>query len=308
MISDKSKTHESLPVLLHSYPDSVNKSNGCEYHCMQTEPGLHNFVDDESGVRASLEPLIRYAEKRVPLDRHYKTPIFVLATAGMRSLLPDETRQILQNVENVVQRHGFMYRKNWIRVLSGKEEAYYGWVALNYKMGHFQSSSSLSSTLGLLDLGGSSLQVVAEVDSPTGDEHGFRSKIGPFEHDIVAYSLPAFGLIEGFDRTVVMLSHTRALGENFNGMFQVKHPCLGSGFIRNYTCRGCFGVDNHNSHALKNSNELNSVFLVGEPNWEECEVIARATAINSSSLELLTRNNYHSDCMGLFSYGGQFDS
>ncbi|GER56807.1 ectonucleoside triphosphate diphosphohydrolase [Striga asiatica] len=300
MINDKSKTHEGLPVLLRSYPDSVNKSNGCEYHCMQTEPGLHNFINDESGVRASLEPLIRYAEKRVPLGRRYKTPIFVLATAGMRSLLPENTRRILQNVENVVQRHGFMYKKSWIRVLSGKEEAYYGWVALNYKMGIFRSSSRLSSTLGLLDLGGSSLQIVAEVDSSTGDnEHSFRSKIGPFEHDIVTYSLPAFGLNEAFDRTVIMLSHTRALGENSNGMFEIKHPCLSSGFIRNYTCRGCFGVDNS-----RKSSELNSVFLVGEPNWEECEVIARAAAINSSSLEISSLKKYHSDCMGLFSYGG----
>ncbi|GFP90730.1 probable apyrase 7 [Phtheirospermum japonicum] len=296
MIGNKSKIHENLPILLHIYPDNVNKTNSCQYHCMQTEPGLHNFVDDEFRVRASLEPLIRYAEKWVPSERRPQTPIFVLATAGMRRLASDDARRILQNVEDVVQEHGFMYRKNWIRVLSGKEEAYYGWVALNYKMGIFRSSSRLS-TLGLLDLGGSSLQVVAEVGFPTDNEHGSRSKIGLFEHDIVAYSLPAFGLNEAFDRTIVMLSHTEALRESSNGVFEIGHPCLGSGFVQNYTCRGCFGLESRVS-----GNFGYRVFLVGEPNWKQCEIIARAAAVNSTSFDLSNQRS-RSNCIGLFSYG-----
>ncbi|KAL3628866.1 hypothetical protein CASFOL_027912 [Castilleja foliolosa] len=293
MIGNESK---SLPVLLHIYPDNLNKSNGCQYHCMQTEPGLHNFVDDKFRVRASLEPLIRYAKRWVPSKKLSQTPIFVLATAGMRRLASNDAQIILQNAENIVQEHGFMYRKSWIRVLSGKEEAYYGWVALNYKMGIFRSSSRLS-TLGLLDLGGSSLQVVAEVEYPIKDEHGIRSKIGLFEHDIVAYSLPAFGLNEAFDRTIVMLSHTEALRESSNGVFEIGHPCLGLGYVENYTCRGCFGLEPRVSGNLSYY-----VILVGEPNWKQCETIARAAAINSSSFDLSNQNS-HSNCIGLFSYG-----
>ncbi|KAK6123525.1 hypothetical protein DH2020_042732 [Rehmannia glutinosa] len=304
VIGNESKVHGNLPVLLRSYPDNVNKSSGCQYHCMQTEPGLHNFVNDEFGVRASLQPLIRYAEQWVPLGKRSATPIFVLATAGMRRLVAKDADQILNNVKYIVQDHGFLYRTSWVRVLSGKEEAYYGWVALNYKMGVFRSSSRLS-TLGLLDLGGSSLQVVTEVDISTEDEHASRSKIGPFEHDIVAYSLPAFGLNEAFDRTIVMLSHTQALRESSNGVFEVRHPCLGAGLVQNYTCRGCFDLNSRVSRNLSNhvqENELNSVFLVGEPNWEKCEIIARAAAINSSSLDM-SHQRYHSNCIGLFSYG-----
>ncbi|KAK4394800.1 putative apyrase 7 [Sesamum angolense] len=272
MIGNGSRVYGNLPVLLRSYPDDVNKSSGCQYHCMQTEPGLHNFVNDAVGVRVSLEPLIRYAEQWVPLERRAATPIFVLATAGMRRLVTEEAKRVLGDVENVVKEHGFLYRKSWVRVLSGKEEAYYGWVALNYKMGVF-GKSSRASTLGLLDLGGSSLQVVAEVDVSMKVENVFRSKIGPVEHDIVAYSLPAFGLNEAFDRTIALLSHTQALGESAGGIFEVQ------------------------------GSELNSVFLVGEPNWEQCKVIARAAAINSSSSEWSHQLNY-SKCIGLFSYGG----
>lgn len=76
-------------------------------------------------------------------------------------------------------------------MLSGKEEAYYGWVALNYKIGSF-SNHSRSPTLVLLDLGGSSLQVVMKIDDVKEEEtHLVRSNFGSVEHRIIAYSLPA---------------------------------------------------------------------------------------------------------------------
>ena len=106
-----------------------------------------------------MEPLITWAEHKVPAERHGDTPIFVLATAGLRRLPTEDARRVLDDVDAVVKQHSFLHKKSWIRVLSGKEEAYYGWVALNYKMGNFRNHSRLP-TLGLLDLGGSSLQVV----------------------------------------------------------------------------------------------------------------------------------------------------
>ncbi|KZV45706.1 putative apyrase 7 [Dorcoceras hygrometricum] len=300
--NDGNKDYGKLPILLRSYPQNINQSNGCEYHCMQTEPGLHNSVHDGFKVRASLEPLIRYAEQWVPLKRHSVTPIMVFATAGMRRLTVEDTERILKNVENVVKEHGFLFRKSWIRVLTGKEEAYFGWVALNYQMGVFRSSL-MPHTLGLLDIGGSSLQVVAEVDVSLKGEHEFRTKLGPYEYDIAAYSLPAFGLNEAFGRTINMLSHTQALRESGGGMFEVGHPCLGSGFFQNHSC---FGVDPSNSRNVSNQvrdNELNSLLLVGEPNWEQCKLIARSAAINSSSSDW-SHQVHRSNCVGLANYGG----
>lgn len=277
-------SNRDLPILLHSYPDNLTRSyysSGCLYHCIQTEPGLDKFVGNASGVRESLVPLIRLAERWVPLERHGETPIFVLATAGLRRLLMNDAKQVMKDVEDVVKGHGFMFRKDWIRVLSGKEEAYYGWVALNYQMGIFGNSSRLLS-FGLLDLGGSSLQVVTETDESRGDEHVLRTRIGSFEHWILAYSLPTFGLNEAFDTTIVMLSHTQALRETTGGSLEVSHPCLSSGFAQNYTCRGCFRQNSTDVHVSR-ANEVNPVILVGEPNWEQCKGLARAAAINSSS-------------------------
>ncbi|XP_058227399.1 probable apyrase 7 [Rhododendron vialii] len=281
--------YRDLPILIHSYPDNAtnapSRKDSCQYHCMQTEPGLDKFVGNSSGVRVLLEPLIIWAEQWVPPERRGGTPIFVLATAGLRSLPWKDARKVLDDVEDVIKEHRFMYKKSWIRILSGKEEAYYGWVALNYKMGIFNKSTRLP-TLGLLDLGGSSLQVVAEIDESDEDEFVMKSKIGSFEHEMLAYSLPAFGLNEAFDRTVVMLSHSQALKESVQGTFEVSHPCLSSSFMQSYSCKGCFGLGSNDSegfHSQVQRNELNTITLVGEPNWEMCQVLARAAAVNSSS-------------------------
>ncbi|CAI9773792.1 unnamed protein product [Fraxinus pennsylvanica] len=306
MVKTSSENNGELPILLHSFPENLTKNKSCQYHCMQTEPGLHNFVGNASGVRASLEPLINDAKQWVPSERRGITPIYVMATAGMRSLAVEDAHRVMEDVENVVKEHGFLYGRKWIRVLSGKEEAYYGWAALNYKMGVF-GNSSRSSTLGLLDLGGSSLQVVAEVDNIVENEHVFRSKIGFVEHDIIAFSFASFGLNEAFDRTVVMLSHTQEHRESIGGRFEVRHPCLGAGFLQNYTCHGCLRLDSRELGNLSirvQENELKTILLVGEPNWEQCKVLAQAAAINSSTSEWL-HQAYHSNCIGLFDFGGK---
>lgn len=301
-----------FPLLLHSYPDKTTRSslwkNSCRYHCMQTEPGLDKFVGNSSGVRVSLEPLLIWAEQVVPHERHGDTPIFVLGTAGLRRLAVENARQVLEDVEAVLKEHTFLYRKNWIRVLSGKEEAYYGWVSLNYKMGSF-GNYSREPTLGLIDLGGSSLQVVMEIDDAREDTHLVRSKIGLMEHKILAYSLPAFGLNEAFDRSVVMLSQAQRFRQNSRNTLEVRHPCLGSDVVQNYSCSGCFGV---NASDLKNLSsqtwnaEFPSLYLVGDPNWELCKGLAKAAAINSSSLDW-SQPTVGSNCKaGSSSYGGEY--
>lgn len=295
----------NLPVLLEGYPGNFAKSDGCRYHCMQSEPGLDKVVGNTSGVLVSLEPLIRLAEQWVPLEKHGFTPIFVFATAGLRRLASEDARQVLEDVEYVVKKHGFFYRKDWIRVLSGKEEAYYGWVSLNYKMGIIRNLSRLPS-LGLLDLGGSSLQVVTEVDHSEEDKHLLVSKIGSTERRLLTYSLPAFGLNEAFDRTVVMLSHSEALREIGDGIFEVKHPCLSSSFLQNYTCHGCFGLDHLSSENINRKMEekaLISILLGGNSNWEQCKLIAKAAAVNSSSLNFSQLED-QSNCIGLSSPAG----
>ncbi|RDX81820.1 putative apyrase 7, partial [Mucuna pruriens] len=280
----------NLPILLHSYPDNATRSSSlwkssCQYHCMQTEPGLHNFVNDSLGVRQALEPLIVWAERLVPRQFHANTPVFVLATAGLRRLPSEDANRVLGDVQAVVKDHNLMFSKSWIRILSGMEEAYYGWVALNYKMGTFDNSYPGSPTLGLVDLGGSSLQIVIEIDGAGDDVHLMRSKLNLMEHWIVASSLPAFGLNEAFDRTVLMLRNNQNEERTETASIsELRHPCLVSTFVQNYTCHSCSGLASiyQKNHSQHQESKLYSLRLIGEPDWEQCKVLAIAAAMNLS--------------------------
>ncbi|KAL4344659.1 hypothetical protein HN51_062802 [Arachis hypogaea] len=292
----------SLPILLNSYPDNSSTTknslwkSSCQYHCMQTEPGLDKFVNDSSGVRNSLEPLIAWAENVIPREMHRETPVFVLATAGLRRLPGSDAVRVLEDVEVVVKGHSFMCRKSWIRVLSGREEAYYGWVALNYKMGRFDGYQG-DRTFGILDLGGSSLQIVVEVDNGAGDDsHVMTSRISSIEHNIVAYSLPAFGLNEAFDRTVLMLRNSQ-IAEGIGSVSIIRHPCLMSTFAQNYTCNSCsaFDATYQKNHSQPNETKPRSLRLIGDPDWEQCKEIAIASSMNSSNTKV-PHPNAGKDC------------
>lgn len=286
--------NKGLPILLHSYPHESTKenlwNNGCQYHCMQTEPGLDKFVGNYSGVRTSLVPLLRWAERVIPDGRHVDTTVFVLATAGLRRLAEEDSRRVLVDVERVVKQHTFKWKREWIRVMSGREEGYYGWVALNYKFGYLNKPFKEKNTLGLLDLGGSSLQVVTEADEMSEDKDPLISKIGLVEHKLMAYSLPAFGLNKAFDRTVAMLVQVESIGND--GGFDVRHPCLSSRFVGNFTCSSC-----SNPEAL--------IRLMGDPNWDKCKLLAQATSMNLSISDWSERS-FNSSCQRRFSHEGEY--
>ncbi|XP_042502053.1 probable apyrase 7 isoform X6 [Macadamia integrifolia] len=301
-----------LPTLLNSFPDLSTKNplhkDACHYQCMQTEPGLDKFVHNSSGIRAALEPLLIWAQQQIPSERLGDTSLFLLATAGLRNLPKEDAGWILENAAAVVREHPFVYRISSIRVLSGKEEAYYSWVALNYKL-RFLDKSSNTPTLGVLDLGGSSLQVVMEIDESREDKHFMRSKIGPIEHQILAYSLPAFGLNEAFDRTIIILNEQQLLPRDTADVkFELSHPCLSSGFMQNYTCYGCFrsngsSAKNLSGPPLSNSDGFPLVNLVGDPDWEQCKELARAAAIHSRSSDSL-QLTADMNCKSLPSFNG----
>ncbi|RZC72057.1 hypothetical protein C5167_035230 [Papaver somniferum] len=279
------------PVLLNSFPDhSPNNSlhkDACLYHCMQTEPGLDKFVHNFTGLHSALEPLLHWAEQQIPSERHQDTSIFLLATAGLRRLPSHDAAWILENAEAIVRELPFMRRKTSIRILTGQEEAYYSWIALNYKMGTLNSSSSLS-TLGVLDLGGSSLQVVMEIEELTDDQNSLQLKIDSVQHQILAYSLPRFGLNEAFERTIIMLSEETSLTESIDGRLQLRHPCLSLGFVLNHTCDGCYlpNISTSNNVIGQFQRNASTLFsLIGDSNWKQCKRIAKAAATHSNNFD-----------------------
>ncbi|AQK86566.1 Putative nucleoside phosphatase GDA1/CD39 family protein [Zea mays] len=250
------------------------------YQRMETEPGLSKLVHNESGLKKAIEPLLQMAEKLIPRHAHKHTPLFLYATAGVRKLPSADSEWLLDKSWDILNNSSFLCSRDRVKIISGMDEAYYGWIALNHNMDMLGTSSS-KMTYGSLDLGGSSLQVTFENDKSVQDETSIRLSIGSVEHHLSAYSLTGYGLNDAFDKSVAHLVK-RLGGVASNGKVQVKHPCLQTGFKEDYICSYCHPLKQDGSPSVgeKNSGKEKqgiAVELVGAPQWNECSALAKVT-------------------------------
>ncbi|XP_062231616.1 probable apyrase 7 [Phragmites australis] len=277
----------TFPIVLKPLGTAPKKKSGKltgrAYQRMETEPGLSKLVHNESGLKKAIEPLLQMAERQIPRRAHKHTPVFLYATAGVRKLPNADSEWLLDKAWDVLENSSFLCSRDRVKIISGMEEAYYGWIALNHHMNMLDTSSS-KMTYGSLDLGGSSLQVTFETDKSVQDETSISLRIGSVNHQLSAYSLTGYGLNDAFDKSVAHL--VKRLGGASNGKVQVKHPCLQTGYKEDYVCSYCHPLKQDGSPSVgekiagKEKQGI-AVELVGEPQWNECSALAEV-AVNLS--------------------------
>ncbi len=126
--------------------------------CDPVEPGLGSYGGRPAEAAASLAPLLACARTSIgdDPDALRRTSLYLRGTAGLR-LLPDDQRgEILDAARELLDGAGFGTTS--ARVISGDEEGIYGWLAVNYLLGHLEHGGPFP-TVGALDLGGASTQI-----------------------------------------------------------------------------------------------------------------------------------------------------
>ncbi|XP_022738494.1 probable apyrase 7 [Durio zibethinus] len=284
----------SLPIVMKSLTEGLSRKpssqSGRAYDRMETEPGFHKLVLNKSGLKAAINPLISWAEKQIPEHAHKTTSLFLYATAGVRRLPDADSKWLLENAWSILKYSPFLCRREWVKIISGTEEAYFGWTALNYRTGMLGAIPK-KATFGALDLGGSSLQVTFENEHHQHNETNLELRIGVVNHHLSAYSLSGYGLNDAFDKSVVHLLRRLPDGSNanlINGKIEIKHPCLHSGYKEQYICSQCASKDQESGSPVVGGKILDkggksgiSLQLIGAPNWEQCSGIAKV-AVNLS--------------------------
>ncbi|XP_073122505.1 probable apyrase 7 isoform X2 [Henckelia pumila] len=284
------KKEGNLPIFLKSLPEGLQRAqNGRAYNRMETEPGFDKLVHNISGLHEAIEPLIQWAEKQIPKKSHKTTSLFLYATAGVRRLPNSESEWILDNAWSILRSSPFLCKKEWVKIITGMEEAYYGWIALNYHTGALGSIPK--ETYGALDLGGSSLQVTFEGEQIDHDDTSLKLSIGSVNHHLTAYSLAGYGLNDAFDKSVAHLLKQLPQITNEDlagGNLEIKHPCLQTGYKEPYSCSRCTSIHQKDGSPPISGKNLSEggkvgvlVKLVGAPNWEECSALAKV-AVNLS--------------------------
>jgi len=133
--------------------------------------GISSLAENLDDIPAYLAPLLNHAQTHIPPSLHSETPLFLLATAGMRLLSPEHQAALLQATCQYLKHHSSFRIDDpspigpcgsSVRIISGEEEGLFGWISVNYLMDGFGSSSSDRSTYGFLDMGGASTQIAFE--------------------------------------------------------------------------------------------------------------------------------------------------
>uniref|UniRef100_M3YZX2 nucleoside-triphosphate phosphatase n=4 Tax=Mustela putorius furo TaxID=9669 RepID=M3YZX2_MUSPF len=144
------------------------------------KPGISAMADTPEHASDYLRPLLSFAAAHVPVKKHKETPLYILCTAGMRLLPERKQLAILADlVRDLPLEFDFLFSQSQAEVISGKQEGVYAWIGINFVLGRFDHEDESDAeapqelaagrrrTVGILDMGGASLQIAYEVPTST---------------------------------------------------------------------------------------------------------------------------------------------
>lgn len=195
---DNKKTKTAAKKVLSKLPKVSTKKKWKT----KIKPGIATFNNSPQKIgNHHLKHLLTLAGQIVPKSQHYRTPIFLHSTAGMRLLTPPEQQKILNHIcEYFTTESDFFLPDcpSHVNVIEGDIEGIYGWLAINSLVGTFDNPASHQhgknhTTYGLLDMGGASTQVVFQPNMTEIDEH--KNNL----YNINLFELPRLNSDSNFD-------------------------------------------------------------------------------------------------------------
>lgn len=211
----------------------------------------------------------------IPKKDVAETPLFLLATAGMR-LIPDGERADLLNEICIYAKAntGFLLPdcESHIQVISGETEGLYGWIAANYLVGGFDPVDPKAPvhqhehhTYGFLDMGGASAQIAFAPNKTEAVKHANDLKLlrlrqlsgEDVEHQVFVTTWLGFGVNEARKRYVARLVEASAA----DGVKELPDPCLPKGLRATLEGKEIEDLKDHKG----------DVHLVGTGMFTECQ-------------------------------------
>ncbi|KAF1927848.1 uncharacterized protein M421DRAFT_161817 [Didymella exigua CBS 183.55] len=213
-------------------------------------PGISTFGDHPHHVGPDhLDKLLSHALKHIPADAVADTPLFLLATAGMRILPSVQRSDVLREVCDYVHRNTRFQLPDCglhVQVIPGETEGLYGWIAANYLLGGFDEPQRHDhgnghTTYGFLDMGGASAQIAFAPNATEAEKHAddltlmrLRTVDGtPLEYRVFVTTWLGFGVNQARQRYVKALLDATSSKE-------LPDPCLPAGLEVDVTKEGKF--------------------------------------------------------------------
>ncbi|XP_058473849.1 ectonucleoside triphosphate diphosphohydrolase 2 isoform X2 [Solea solea] len=277
IVLDAGSSHTALYI--YRWPSDKHNGTGVvtqHTECHVQGGGISSYTGERGGAGRSLETCLDQAVKDIPKDRHHLTPVYLGATAGMRLLnlsSPQQSAQILQDVEEKMQSYPFSYRG--AAVLSGQEEGAYGWVTVNYLLENFikfgfvgRWFKSGRPTVGALDLGGASTQITFATREEEVEDKVDMVKLRLYgqEFSLYTHSFLCYGRDQVLMRLLAHLIKSQDYSDS------VDHPCYPAGHSRVVTLSSVFTSPCTTQYQPSSfSRRHSSVTVTGSGRYELCE-------------------------------------
>ncbi|KAG0556087.1 hypothetical protein M758_12G141200 [Ceratodon purpureus] len=201
---------------------------------VQKKPGLSSFALNPKAGAESLQSLLDVALKSVPADQHSTTPVLLGATAGLRLLPGDQSKNLLKEVETLLQNCAFKFKPEWVSIIDGTQEGSYQWVTVNYLLNRL--GKVYDQTVGIVDLGGGSVQMAYAISDddflkapkPKADEQSYVRKMSLMgaSYNLYVHSYLNYGLLAARAEVLKLVGESETC------------PCLAKGHEGEYTYGG----------------------------------------------------------------------
>ncbi|KAL3685910.1 hypothetical protein R1sor_003932 [Riccia sorocarpa] len=204
---------------------------GKESFSLKTRPGLSSFASSPEAAGTSLAKLLDFAKANVPQKFRTATPLYLMATAGLRLLDKDVQEAILSSCRNKLRAAGFMFKDEWASVITGTDEGIYAWVAANYALGTLGGDPQ--ETTGVVELGGASAQVTFVPESVPPPAFRHELFLGGITYTLYTYSFLHFGQEAAWEKLLHMITSgvLKMTPTEFNDGDEVVDPCTPRGYI-----------------------------------------------------------------------------
>lgn len=231
----KKAAHGASDAELRSLPRLTTEKKWTK----KIHPGVSTFGEKPEDVGPDhLKDLIKHALKVIPESKIDDTPIFLMATAGMR-LLPkfQQTRLTGEICSYLRQNTRFLLPdcNLHIQVIPGETEGLYGWVAANYLLGGFDRPSEHQHgkghhIYGFLDMGGASAQIAFAPNTTEAEKHSNDLKLlrlrtldgSPAEYKVFTATWLGFGVNQARESYLKNLQELYAPSKSG----EIPDPCM----------------------------------------------------------------------------------
>ena len=196
------------------------------------KPGLSSMLNKPDTIEAYFQKLFDEAEKIIPKEKQRTTPFLVLATAGMRLLPKPDQDAVMNKVKEILKsaKSPFLFEEDNVQVISGKKEAIFAWITVNFIQGVLTSPKRPRFSWGVLDMGGASTQNTMSFFKKS--KHSTTLKMGKKSYRLFARSYLDMGLASIHDRYLDFLDQWgKKSVAKMGGVEYVKSPCHHEGFM-----------------------------------------------------------------------------